>query len=91
MDSFIKADIFFAVTAVAVFAVSAIAIWALIYLVKILHNVEDISETVKKETKQFSRDLDNFRNRVGKKGAMPNFIMRWIGRSGTKKNKNNHS
>jgi hypothetical protein len=51
-----------------------------------LRNVEDISETVKKETKKLSLDLDGLRDRVRKtKTLVPNFIMRWIGRSGRKK------
>ena len=73
MDTLLKADIFFVVTTVAVFVVAAIVIWALVYLIKILRNVEDISETVKKETKQFSG-----------KGLLPSFLMRWMGRSSHK-------
>lgn len=98
MDSLLKADIFFVVTTIAVFVVAAIMIWALAYLIKILRNVEDISETVKKETKKFSQDLDGFRDHVKNKGMVPRFLMRWMGRSGREKrgsgrhqSKSNHS
>lgn len=82
MDSLLKADIFFMVTTVAVFIVTGVVIWVMIYLVKILRNVEDISETVKTETKKFSQDIDGFRERVKEHGALPRFLMRWMGRSG---------
>lgn len=85
MDSFLKADIFFVVTTVAVFAVAVIAIWALVYLVRILRNVEDISETVKKETEKFSNDLGGLRDHVRNNGIVPRFLMRWMGRSGHEK------
>ena len=84
MDTVLKADIFFVVTTIAVFVVAAILIWALAYVIKILHNVEDISETVKKETTKFSHDLDGFRDQVQKKGMVPSLIRRWFGRSAHK-------
>lgn len=87
MDSFIKADIFFVITTIAVCAVSVVAIWVLVYLVRILRNVEDISETVKKETQKFSRDIDGVREHIKQSGALPRFIMRWIGRIGGIKTK----
>ena len=81
MDTLLKADIFFVVTAIAVCVVSGIAIWALVYLIKILRNVEDISETVKKETKKFSQDIDGFREHIRQKGALRRFVVRWMGQS----------
>lgn len=78
-----KADIFFVVTTIAVCAISVIAIWVLVYLVKILRNIENISETVKEETKKFSQDIDGFREQVKQTGALPRFLLRWIGRFGT--------
>ena len=85
MDSLLKADIFFVVTAVAVCAVSVIAIWVMAHLMKIVRNVEDISETVKKETKKFSQDIDGVREHMKQNGAVPRFLMRWMGRSGNTK------
>lgn len=82
MDSLLKADIFFVVATVAVCAVSVIAIWVMAHLMKIVRNVEDISDTVKKETKKFSQDVDGVREHVKQNGAVPRFLMRWIGRAG---------
>lgn len=85
MDSLLKAEIFFVVTTVAIFVVGGIAIWVLVYLIKILRNVEDISETVKEETKKFSQDIDGVREHVKQNGAVPRFLMRWMSRSGNTK------
>ena len=82
MDSLMKADIFFMITTIAVCAVSVVAIWVLVHLVKILRNVEDISETVKKETQKFSQDIDGVREHIKQSGALPRFVMSWIGRFG---------
>lgn len=90
MDSLLKADIFFVVTAVAVCAVSVIAIWAMAYLIKILRNVEDISDTVKKEAKKFSQDIDGFRERIGQRRALPRFLMRLMGRLGGRISERTH-
>ncbi len=85
MDSLLKADIFFVVATVAVFIVTGVAIWITVYVVRILRNVENISDTVKKETKKFSQDVDGVREHVKQNGAVPRFLMRWIGRaSGTR-------
>ena len=81
MDSLLKADIFFVVTTVAVCAVSVVAIWVMTHVVKIMRNVEDISETVKKETKQFSQDINGIREHIKQNGVLPRFLMRWMGRS----------
>ena len=80
-----KADIFFVVTTIAVLVLTGVVAWALMYLIKILRNVEDISETVKKETKKISQDIEGLRDHVRNNGIVPNFIMRWIGRSSRKK------
>ena len=86
MDSLLKADIFFVVATVAVCAVSVVAIYVLAYMVRIVRNVEDISDTVKKETKKVSQDMDGIREHIGKYGALPRFLMRWMGRSSGKAN-----
>ena len=69
-DSLIKADIFFVITAVAVIVLVGILCWALIRLTRILRNVQDISETIKRETKNIAHDIDAFREQSGVFGGM---------------------
>ncbi|MBI3442947.1 MAG: hypothetical protein HY007_04220 [Candidatus Sungbacteria bacterium] len=91
MDSLMKADIFFVVTTVAVFFVTGVAVWVMVYVVKILRNVENISETVKTETKKLSQDIDGLREHVKQRGALPRFLLRWMGRAGGARRERAHA
>ncbi len=66
MTDFLKADIFFFVTTIAVILVTVIAIVALVYVIRILRNVDEISETAKIEAHRISADLDEARNELRK-------------------------
>ncbi len=91
MDSLLKADIFFVVATVAVFMIAGILVWVMVYVIKIVRNVEDISETVKQETRKVSRDIDGIRERVSNHRALPRFLMPWIGRSNETKQKRRYT
>lgn len=80
MDSFLKVDIFFVTTTVVVCVVGAGVLWALAYILRILRNVRDISETIDKETKQFVGDLDTLHEHVRKYGFVRGFMKRLAGR-----------
>lgn len=56
-----KADIFFVITTLTVIVLAGMLCWALMYLVRILRNVQNISETIKRETKSIAQDIDAFR------------------------------
>jgi hypothetical protein len=68
MDTLIHADIFFFVTTIAVIVVGAVFTIALIYLVKILIDLRDITRQVKEETVLFRQDLGNLRSDVRREG-----------------------
>lgn len=68
MDTLMKADIFFFVTTISVILLTLLAIVAFIYIVKILHNIRAISETIKNESNLIAEDMDDIRARVRSSG-----------------------
>lgn len=68
MDEFLKMDIFFFVTTLAVVIVAALAAYALYLIVRILRNVERLSETVSDEAVLIKGDLDDMRAQVRAEG-----------------------
>lgn len=69
METFLKADIFFAITAVAVVVLSVLVGVAVVYLIRILKNVREISDTAKREAHLIATDIDELRTGVKTKGS----------------------
>jgi len=80
MDAFLKMDIFFFVTTLAVVALAALAALTLIRLNRILKNVEHISEQVAAESDAVRLDLAEMRGDIrrgkGKIKSLLGFIDR---------------
>ena len=68
MEEFVKADIFFVIASIAAVVVSALVAVALIYVIRIVRNVTDISERVRAESSALSQDLSELRASVRTKG-----------------------
>jgi|YelNatPaOPRAMG01_1025707.scaffolds.fasta_scaffold14155_1 5-bromo-4-chloroindolyl phosphate hydrolysis protein len=68
MDTLIHADIFFFITTIAVIVISIILGVVLYYLVKILKNVRDITESVKEETNLIRKDIQDARENIKVEG-----------------------
>jgi hypothetical protein len=68
MGTLLQADIFFFITSVATVAVSIVFVIALVYTVRILRDVKDISGTVKHESDLVAKDLGELRNDIKSKG-----------------------
>lgn len=68
MNSLIKADIFFFVSTIALVVISIGIAIALVYLIRILRNVKDVSEKVKEEGTEIVNDVRAFRSDVKKEG-----------------------
>lgn len=85
MDSFLKADVFFVVTTVAVCIVAVGVVWALIYILRILRNVNEISGIADKEAKELSRDLGTLHARMRKRGIVGGFAALFGGWAASKK------
>ncbi len=61
MDSALTSDIFFFVTTIAIVLLTIGGIIVIVYLVKIVRNVKDISEKFREQTKSISHDIDEMR------------------------------
>lgn len=69
METFLKADIFFVITAVSVVVLSVLVGVAVVYLIRILKNVRDISDTAKREADLLAGDIDDLRIGIKTKGS----------------------
>lgn len=78
MESILKSDIFFFVTTIVVAALGIALAIAIIYLIRILRDVKEISKEVKDETKQIVSDVSTFRNDI-KSGATAGRVVKSIG------------
>lgn len=68
MNSFIHADIFFFVTTIAVVVVAAALTIAIIYFIKVLMDIKDVTRQVKEETALFREDIGRLRADVRREG-----------------------
>ncbi|VAW19396.1 hypothetical protein MNBD_BACTEROID04-1012 [hydrothermal vent metagenome] len=66
MQNLIQSDIFFFITSVAVVIVTISILVMLWYIIRILKNIKDVSEIVKRETVFFSGDLSGIRKKIKK-------------------------
>jgi cell division protein FtsL len=64
MDDFLKMDIFFGVTTVAVLVVSVLLVMVLIRLLRILKTVDDVSEIVHEEAEGIRDDIREVRTKA---------------------------
>ncbi|HSE34620.1 MAG TPA: hypothetical protein VLB83_00725 [Candidatus Paceibacterota bacterium] len=68
MEDVLKMDIFFVITTVAVIIVTALASVMLYYAIKILKNVEHVSERVSEESDNLAADIADLRDHARKEG-----------------------
>lgn len=64
METLLKADIFFFITTMAVIAVTLIILVAGFYLIQILKNFRDMSDTLKKAVDVAEDDIENIHNKI---------------------------
>lgn len=68
MDTLIHADIFFFVTTIAVVVVAIALTIALIYLIRVLKQIEAIGKDIKEEATLFRGDIKGLRENVRRDG-----------------------
>jgi hypothetical protein len=68
MDSLLKADLFFFITAIAVVAVAVLFVVALLYLIKILRTLLKISERMKEEVDSLAVEFERWRAKLRNEG-----------------------
>lgn len=61
MDSFAKMDIFFMVTTGAVVLVTLLGVVILLFVLKILNDLREITAIARREAAEFAKDLDEVR------------------------------
>ncbi|KKW10953.1 MAG: hypothetical protein UY50_C0024G0043 [Parcubacteria group bacterium GW2011_GWA2_49_9] len=64
METFIKADIFFFITSIAVILITVGVIVILYYLIKILKNVTSISDRIEEGSRALEEDFTTLRQKV---------------------------
>lgn len=86
MDEFLKMDIFFVVTTVMVLIGGILLAIALFYVVRILRNIDHISENVSEESDHIKADIGVLRENVRKEGVklkhFADFFGKMAGRRG---------
>ncbi len=91
MDSFLQMNIFFFVTTVAVVILAILGAFALYFVVRILRNVDRLSEAAVEESTLIRGDISELRANVKKEGAklkhFAEFGRKFAGRFGQKAKK----
>ena len=64
MEPVLKSDIFFFISSVGVVVITIILIVASYYLIKILRNVEEMSETLKEGVDDANTSIRNMKNKI---------------------------
>lgn len=70
MDAISRSDIFFSLTSLAVILMTAGILIVLYYVIKILKDVESITETTKQETDEIAGDIDSARSFIKRAGLL---------------------
>ena len=68
MNDFLKMDVFFVVSTIAVIVITGLLAYALVRVLRILRNVEHISETVSEEAVLVRADVAEMRQNVKQEG-----------------------
>ncbi|MDB5189088.1 MAG: hypothetical protein JWL82_45 [Parcubacteria group bacterium] len=79
MSEFLKMDIFFVVTTVAVVVMTILLALCLIRVLRILKNIEDISVLVEEEGQKFREDIADVRKSVREEGLRAKHLLSFLG------------
>jgi uncharacterized protein YoxC len=88
MTEFMKADIFFFITAVAVVVVAVVVVVFMVYLIGIVRNVRDISELVKVQSRYISGDISELRQNIKREGLRIRHLTDFMRKPHRRKNNN---
>lgn len=78
MDTLIHADIFFFITAISVIMLTVGLIVVTVYVIRILKNVDHISEKVKEESDHVIEDIGMLRREVKQEGFKMGYAFRFF-------------
>ncbi len=68
MEEFMKADIFFFITSIAVVLVTIGSVVALYYIIRILRNIREVTERMDEGSKVLAEDLSELRGTIKREG-----------------------
>ncbi|MEN9647365.1 MAG: hypothetical protein RLY57_169 [Candidatus Parcubacteria bacterium] len=88
MESVLKADIFFFVTTIAVVLLTIGGIIIIIYILRIVKNMKDVTDRLRDQTVKVTEDLDELR-KSGLKGMLA-YIVKLGGGLFKRRNKKQH-
>lgn len=90
MNQVLQTNIFFFITALAIMVVSALLAVVLVYILRILRDIEHISQIIRKESDLIEEDIVSFRKSIQLEGALwKNFfshLSSWILKEPKKQN-----
>lgn len=92
MENLIQSDIFFFITSIAVIVVTIFILIILWYVLRILKNVKDVSDIIKRESFFVLSDLSGLRKRV--KGLLQSLVVKCnkgTGKTAHKKTATSHT
>lgn len=79
MDEFLKMDLFFVVTTVVVLLLGIFLIVAVVYVIRILRNVDHLSRNISEESDHIRTDLGVLRKNVREEGMKISHFLRFFG------------
>ncbi|MBY0110557.1 hypothetical protein K2Y00_00920 [Patescibacteria group bacterium] len=81
MDDFLKMDVFFIVTTLAVVLVTGLIAYAVYRFIKVLEVLERIAQSAEVEAHKLQEDLEHFRTKIRKKGITLRSVVKFLGGS----------
>lgn len=69
METLLKADIFFFITAISVIILTILLIASFYYILRILKNTKEVTDKVKKGSDVLAEDLSELRQNIKEEGA----------------------
>ncbi len=87
MSEVLQANVFFVITSIAVVALTIFVCVALYYLIRILRNVRDVTDRLKRGTEQIAEDVMSMRSFVheGVIGLVKSSFSRFTGKKSSRK------
>lgn len=88
MDTVMKSEIFFFITSIAVVVLTILVGVVIAYLIRILRNVDDISEKAKEETALIKEDVAELRQNLREQGIKAKSFVTFFNKLKGRKRKN---
>ncbi len=78
MENLIHADIFFFISTIALVLISIGIVISLVYVIRILRNVSEVSDKVKEESSEILSDMKELRGTIKQEGFKMGYVVRFF-------------